>query len=227
MSESPLPPFGDERCDSARSFASTTRRKSSGGGSADISSLANADHTKETPDTHFIRAVTGRGSIKRGPAPTKASQLRQLVRTTSKLANVASLKTFYLKARDKQHDHDCALAHAPRDAAVIAPISRTSYRQQQHPNQRQSLTPTGLMSRSTPNALLAGAGSSIRRSSSLRSKTPNSSAAAQVAASFRHHAQPSPSAFGFQPVVKPSVVRPGSGSGSSSGASSHRPSGFR
>ncbi len=37
------------------------------------------NHTKETDDTKFIRAATGRGSIKRGPAPTKASVLRQQV----------------------------------------------------------------------------------------------------------------------------------------------------
>ena len=44
-----------------------------------LSSLATADHTHETENTRFIRAATGRGSIKRGPAPTKASQLREMV----------------------------------------------------------------------------------------------------------------------------------------------------
>ena len=44
-----------------------------------ISFLKQYDHTKETEDTQFIRAATGRGSIKRGPAPTKASVLRQQV----------------------------------------------------------------------------------------------------------------------------------------------------
>ena len=47
------------------------------GRSSGISFLKNADHTEETQDTHFIRAATGRGSIKRGPAPTRASVLRQ------------------------------------------------------------------------------------------------------------------------------------------------------
>ena len=47
------------------------------GRSSGISFLKNAEHTEETQDTHFIRAATGRGSIKRGPAPTRASVLRQ------------------------------------------------------------------------------------------------------------------------------------------------------
>lgn len=50
-------------------------RKSSGG----ISSLNEYQHTNETDNTHFIRSATGRGSIKRGPAPTKSSVLRQQV----------------------------------------------------------------------------------------------------------------------------------------------------
>ena len=50
-------------------------RRSSGG----ISSLNEYQHTSETDNTHFIRSATGRGSIKRGPAPTKASVLRQQV----------------------------------------------------------------------------------------------------------------------------------------------------
>ena len=52
---------------------------SSGGGTSGISSLNNSAHTVETDDTQFIRATTGRGSIKRGPAPTKASVLRAQV----------------------------------------------------------------------------------------------------------------------------------------------------
>ena len=48
-------------------------------GRPDISSLNSSDHTVETEDTQFIRAATGRGSIKRGPAPTKASVLRAQV----------------------------------------------------------------------------------------------------------------------------------------------------
>ena len=51
----------------------------SGGGTSGISSLNNSAHTVETEDTQFIRATTGRGSIKRGPAPTKASVLRAQV----------------------------------------------------------------------------------------------------------------------------------------------------
>jgi hypothetical protein len=91
-SESPLPHFYDDgplsyvgnlsRSNSSRSnaYGSMRRKSSGGGGGGDISYLDNAEHTRETADTHFIRAATGRGSIKRGPAPTKASQLRQLVR---------------------------------------------------------------------------------------------------------------------------------------------------
>lgn len=73
-----------------------SRRKSSGGSSdgkwgtkslgrsSGISFLNSANHTIETPDTHFVRATTGRGSIKRGPAPTKSSVLR-----AQKMAEVA------------------------------------------------------------------------------------------------------------------------------------------
>ena len=64
---------------------SRSLRVSSGTGPAaasksGISSLNNSDHTVESEDTQFIRATTGRGSIKRGPAPTKASVLRAQVR---------------------------------------------------------------------------------------------------------------------------------------------------
>ena len=78
-----------------RSFSSSSGTKSLGRSSG-ISFLKDAEHTKETEDTHFIRwiianryakirqlnglffrAATGRGSIKRGPAPTRASVLRQ------------------------------------------------------------------------------------------------------------------------------------------------------
>ena len=80
-----------------RSFTSSGTK--SLGRSSGISFLKDAEHTKETEDTHFIRwiianryakigiyvnkiafffrAATGRGSIKRGPAPTRASVLRQ------------------------------------------------------------------------------------------------------------------------------------------------------
>ena len=44
-----------------------------------ISYLKSTDHTKETPETQFIRNVTGRGSIKKGPAPTKSFLLRMQV----------------------------------------------------------------------------------------------------------------------------------------------------
>ena len=50
-------------------------RRSSG-----ISSLNEYRHTNETENTQFIRSATGRGSIKRGPAHTKSSILRQQVR---------------------------------------------------------------------------------------------------------------------------------------------------
>jgi len=49
-----------------------------------ISFLDSVEHTKETPDIQFIRAATGRGSIKR-PAPTKSSVLRQQVGHTFSL----------------------------------------------------------------------------------------------------------------------------------------------
>ena len=87
-SESPLPYFDNElghrmsgslsRSESRNSRRSLERKSSNGGNG--ISYINTVEHTKETPETNFIRAVTGRGSIKRGPAPTKASQLRQLVR---------------------------------------------------------------------------------------------------------------------------------------------------
>ena len=81
-SASPAPSLAEEiRMGSCT--PSSTRRKSSGGRSRDVSSINDAEHTRETEDTHFIRAVTGRGSIRKGPAPTKASQLRQLVRKTT------------------------------------------------------------------------------------------------------------------------------------------------
>ena len=81
-SASPAPSLAEEiRMGSCT--PSSARRKSSGGRSRDVSSINDAEHTRETEDTHFIRAVTGRGSIRKGPAPTKASQLRQLVRETT------------------------------------------------------------------------------------------------------------------------------------------------
>ena len=78
---------------------------------------------------------------------------------------------------------------------VIAPVSRTNLRQ------RQLLTPTN-SAPSTPGTPRHGHG--VARSASLRAagKTAN-----------RNHAQPSPSAFGFQPVVKPAVVKPSVGPG--------------
>nr|XP_040580785.1 uncharacterized protein LOC121129167 [Lepeophtheirus salmonis] len=45
---------------------------------SNISYLYNKDHIQESDDTQFVRSATGRGSIKKGPAQTKASQLRQL-----------------------------------------------------------------------------------------------------------------------------------------------------
>ena len=68
---------------SARSLSrsmSLRDRRSSGG----ISYLNENKHTHETENTHFIRSATGRGSIKRGPAPTKSSVLRQQVKRYSK-----------------------------------------------------------------------------------------------------------------------------------------------
>ena len=61
------------------STTSLTRTQSLRRGS-NISYLNQYQHTQETEDTHFIRAATGRGSIKRGPAPTKSSVLRQQVK---------------------------------------------------------------------------------------------------------------------------------------------------
>ena len=55
----------------SRSYTETPKRKSfsgtkSLGRSSGISFLKDLDHTKETQETNFIRASTGRGSIKRG-----------------------------------------------------------------------------------------------------------------------------------------------------------------
>ena len=62
------------------STISLTRSKSlRGRRSSGLSYLNDSQHTVETENTHFIRATTGRGSIKRGPAPTKSSVLRQQV----------------------------------------------------------------------------------------------------------------------------------------------------
>ena len=65
--------------DSSLKRSRSLRVAGSGCGNSGISSLNNSAHTVETEDTHFIRAQTGRGSIKRGPAPTKASVLRAQV----------------------------------------------------------------------------------------------------------------------------------------------------
>ena len=76
------------RCDSRNDNEGSRRRKSSISGtkslgrSSGISFLKDLQHTVETPETHFVRAATGRGSIKRGPAPTKASVLRQQKQTS-------------------------------------------------------------------------------------------------------------------------------------------------
>ena len=55
------------------------RRTKSFGRASGISYLRSTEHTRETPETHFIRNATGRGSIKK-PAPTKAFLLRMQVR---------------------------------------------------------------------------------------------------------------------------------------------------
>ena len=82
------------------------------------------------------------------------------------------------------------MSSASPSTVVIAPVSRTNLRN------RQSLTPTN-SAPTTPGTPRHG----VARSASLRaSKTPN-----------RNYAQPSPSAFGFQPVVKPAVVKPSVG----------------
>ena len=67
------------------------------------SSLATAEHTRETDNTRFIRAATGRGSIKRGPAPTKASQLRELAKQ-EKLRREAE------EQGGEYHSPDCGLS---------------------------------------------------------------------------------------------------------------------
>ena len=65
---------------SMRSEDGNRRKSFSGtkslGRSSGISFLKDVEHTKETPETNFIRNATGRGSIKKGPAPTRASVLR-------------------------------------------------------------------------------------------------------------------------------------------------------
>jgi len=69
------------------------------GRSSGISFLKDIEHTVETPDTHFVRNTTGRGSIKRGPAPTKSSVLRQAKIDAAKSA----------EARSKTPNQNCAL----------------------------------------------------------------------------------------------------------------------
>ncbi len=69
-----------------------------------FSSLATAEHTRETDNTRFIRAATGRGSIKRGPAPTKASQLREMAKQ-EKLRREAEEQ-----GGGEYHSPDCGLS---------------------------------------------------------------------------------------------------------------------
>ena len=64
--------YDDDHFSRRKSYSGT---KSLGRASG-ISFLKDVEHTKVTPETNFIRAATGRGSIKRGPAPTRASVLR-------------------------------------------------------------------------------------------------------------------------------------------------------
>ena len=64
-------------------MTSSLKRTKSLGKSSGISFLNTKNHTVETSDTQFIRATTGRGSIRKGPAPTKASVLRQQVMSVS------------------------------------------------------------------------------------------------------------------------------------------------
>ena len=54
-------------------------RRTKSFGKSGISYLKSTDHTKETQETQFIRNATGRGSIKKGPAPTKSFLLRMQV----------------------------------------------------------------------------------------------------------------------------------------------------
>ena len=54
-------------------------RRTKSFGKSGISYLMSTDHTKETQETQFIRNATGRGSIKKGPAPTKSFLLRMQV----------------------------------------------------------------------------------------------------------------------------------------------------
>jgi len=60
------------------------------GRSSGISFLKDLEHTVETPDTHFVRNTTGRGSINRGPAPTRSSVLRQQKIDAAKSAEARS-----------------------------------------------------------------------------------------------------------------------------------------
>jgi len=81
------------------------KRTKSLGKSNGISFLKSANHTVETQDTHFIRATTGRGSIKRGPAPTKSSVLRQ----QAKGANSSEQS----KSNFAGHEENCRMNRAP------------------------------------------------------------------------------------------------------------------
>ena len=57
------------------SSSSSTLRRSKSFGRSGVSYLNFTP--KESPDTQFIRNTTGRGSIRKGPAPTRASILRR------------------------------------------------------------------------------------------------------------------------------------------------------
>merc|ERR1719412_321906 len=97
---------GGDGASSSLKRSRSLRVSSGSGGNSGISSINNSAHTVETEDTHFIRAQTGRGSIKRGPAPTKASVLRAQAKAAEAARNG--------KKSVGDHDEDCQMSRMQR-----------------------------------------------------------------------------------------------------------------
>eukprot|EP00095_Tigriopus_kingsejongensis_P009735 maker-scaffold429_size173697-snap-gene-0.32 protein:Tk09735 transcript:maker-scaffold429_size173697-snap-gene-0.32-mRNA-1 annotation:"hypothetical protein KGM_04049" len=193
--DSPLPSEFD-RCSVGRSDSRNSRRSSAERKISNISYLATTDHTVETPETHFIRAVTGRGSIKRGPAPTKASQLRQLVKQQEQEDHEDNCPIYQKTPVTPTQSYDplrSRASYVPRTTMAAGPgMSQSMYGPPPSTPgsiRRQTQSP---MSNSMYNGMGSRTPTTLRR----RSSSPMG------------RSTMSPSAYAFQPVVKPSVVRP-------------------
>ncbi|XP_059081605.1 uncharacterized protein LOC131879334 [Tigriopus californicus] len=193
--ESPLPGefehSGLHRSDSRSSRRSLERKLSN------ISSIQSTDHIAETQETHFIRAVTGRGSIKRGPAPTKASQLRQLVK----------------QKEQEEHENDCPIYQKnpiPAPTTYDPLKSRASYVPRTSMSQLPSMSQSMYAPPGTPSSIRRQTQSPMSMTNSLYNGMPRtpSTVRRRSASPMRRSTTMSPSSYGFQPVVKPSVVRP-------------------